>query len=26
LLATGLAAGLTGHLGGDLVYGAGWIF
>lgn len=26
LLITAAAAGLTGHLGGDLVYGAGWIF
>jgi uncharacterized membrane protein/mono/diheme cytochrome c family protein len=26
LLVTAAAAGLTGHLGGDLVYGAGWIF
>lgn len=26
LLITAAAAGLAGHLGGDLVYGAGWIF
>lgn len=26
LIVTAAAAGLAGHLGGDLVYGAGWIF
>lgn len=26
ILVTAAAAGLTGHLGGDLVYGSGWIF
>ncbi len=26
IIATAGAAGLTGHLGGDLVYGSGWLF